>query len=124
MSVLLDSDVVIEILRSRDQVTLSRWEALAISGRLILFSPVSAAEVWTGARPNEHQATERFFDRLMCTPIDYSIGQLAGQFLRQFNKSNNLKIGDAIIAATGVQRQAALWTRNRKHYPMPNLIFY
>jgi len=124
MSVLLDSDIVIEILRFRDQVILTQWEALANTGRLVLFSPVSAAEVWAGARPNEHQATARFFSCLTCIPIEYNIGQLAGQILRQFSKSHNLKIGDALIAATAVQSQAALWTRNRKHYPMTNLTFY
>jgi predicted nucleic acid-binding protein len=124
MSVLLDSDIVIEILRVRNQVILTQWEALANTGTLILFSPVSAAEIWAGARPNEHQATARFFRRLTCIPIEYNIGQLAGEILRQFSKSHNLKIGDALIAATAVQNQAALWTRNRKHYPMTDLTFY
>jgi len=124
MSVLLDSDIVIEILRVRNQVILTQWEALANTGTLILFSPVSAAEIWAGARPNEHQATARFFRRLTCIPIEYNIDQLAGENLRQFSKSHNLKIGDALIAATAVQNQAALWTRNRKHYPMTDLTFY
>jgi predicted nucleic acid-binding protein len=124
MSILLDSDIVIEILRSRDQAILSQWEALASTGRLILFSPITAAEIWAGARPNERQATSLFFSHLTCIPIEYNIGNLAGEFLRQFSKSHNLKIGDALIAAAAVQNQAALWTRNRKHYPMTSLTFY
>jgi len=44
---------------------------------------------------------------------------LAGEYLRRYNKSHNLKIADALIAASAVQNQADLWTRNRKHYPMP-----
>ena len=124
MSILLDSDIVIEILRSRDQVILSQWKALANTGRQILYSPVSAAEIWAGARPNERQATSLFFSHLTCIPVAYSIGQLAGELLRQFNKSHNLKIGEALIAATAIQQGAALWTRNRKHYPMTNLTFH
>jgi hypothetical protein len=124
MSVLLDSDIVIEILRSRDPVILSQWNALANSGGDILFSPVTAAEVWAGARPSERQAISSFFPLLICAVSDYEIGKLAGEFLRQFYKSHNLKVGDALIAATAVLRQSALWTRNRKHYPMPGITFY
>jgi len=124
MSILLDSDVVIEVLRSRDQAILSQWEALANTGTLILFSPVNAAEIWAGARPSEHQAISRFFSPLTCIPIEYKIGQMAGELLRQFSKSHSLKIADALIAASAIQQKAALWTRNRKHYPMPSLTFY
>ncbi len=124
MSILLDSDVVIEILRSRDQVILSQWEALANSGTLLLFSPVNAAEIWAGARPNEHEVISRFFNPLTCVPIEYNIARLAGNFLRQFGKSHNLKICDALIAATAIQQKATLWTRNHKHYPMPDLPFH
>jgi predicted nucleic acid-binding protein len=124
MSVLLDSDILIEILRSRDQVIQPQWNTLAHSHRDILFSPVTAAEVWAGARPNERQATSLFFRHLTCIPVEYKIGELAGEFLRQFSKSHNVKIGDTLIAATAVLHQAALWTRNRKHYPMPDVNFY
>jgi predicted nucleic acid-binding protein len=35
-----------------------------------------------------------------------------------------VELGDALIAATAVQSKAALWTRDRKHYPMKELSFY
>jgi hypothetical protein len=124
VSILLDSDIVIEILRCRDQAIVAQWTALANSGTLILFSPVNAAEIWAGARPSEHQAISRFFSPLTCIPIEYSTGQMAGELLRQFGKSYNLKLGDALIAATAMRQKAALWTRNRKHYPMTQLKFY
>lgn len=124
MSVLLDSDVVIEILRSRDQSILSQWSVLVASNRQVLFSPVTAAEVWAGARPSESHATSQFFFPLACVPIMYEIGRLAGEYLRRFAGSHNLKIGDALIAATAVWYQADLWTRNRRHYPMPQVTFY
>jgi predicted nucleic acid-binding protein len=56
--------------------------------------------------------------------IDRKTGQSAGEYLRQYSKSHNLKIADALIAACAAQNQAALWTGNRKHYPMPDLVFY
>jgi predicted nucleic acid-binding protein len=124
MSVLIDSDVVIEILRFRNPAILSHWEALAKTEELILFSPITAAEVWAGTRTNEKEATSRLFKFLTCAPPDYTIGQLAGEFLREFSKSHGLKIADALIAATAIQHKAELWTRNRKHYPMQQLTLF
>ncbi|MGD0137036.1 MAG: type II toxin-antitoxin system VapC family toxin [Bryobacteraceae bacterium] len=124
MSILLDSDVVIEILRSQNEAVLLKWEGLSHTQEVILFSPITAAEVWGGARTNERQATSRFFNFLTCVPLDYTIGQLGGDLLRHFGKSHGLKIADALIAATAIQHNAALWTRNRKHYPMPQLTLF
>ena len=124
MNVVLDSDVVIEALRARDTTVLSKWNVLKNSDFAILFSPVTTAEVWAGARPNEHQRISEFFGPLICVPVDQIVGHLAGELLRQYSKSHGLDIADALIAATAIQNQAALWTNNRKHYPMKNMTFY
>jgi predicted nucleic acid-binding protein len=124
VSILVDSDIVIEVLRGRDQVILSQWSALADSHSPILVSPVTFAEIGAGAFASEMQSISRFFAPLTCVAIDQKIGQLAGEYLRQYSKSHSLKIADALIAASAAQNQAALWTRNLKHYPMPDLIFY
>jgi predicted nucleic acid-binding protein len=124
VSVLIDSDIVIEVLRGRDQAILSQWSALANSSSTILMSPVTVAEIGAGARTSELQMIAQFFAPLTCIDIDQKIGQLAGEYLRRFNKSHNLKIADALVAASAAQNQADLWTRNRKHYPMPDLNFY
>jgi hypothetical protein len=124
VNILLDTDIAIEILRARDEAILSTWTSLVVSGAAIHYSPVTAAEVWTGAFPHEHQLISRFFRPLQCIATDYEIGKLAGDFLHQYARSHGLEIGDSLIAATAIQDQAMLWTRNRKHYPMPTLNFY
>lgn len=124
MNILLDSDIAFEILRARDKAILSKWSAMIVSGAVVFYSPVTAAEVWAGVLPNEHQFITRLFRPLLCVAADYDIGKLAGEFLRKYARSQSLEIGDAIIAATAIQNQSALWTRNRKHYPMPGLTFY
>jgi predicted nucleic acid-binding protein len=118
MSVLLDSDIVIEILRMRDQDMLVRWDFLAHSSQQVLYSPITAAEVLAGARPVERESIGRFFLALDCAAVDYAVGQKAGEYLLQFRKSHHLEIADALIAATAAVHRAELWTRNRKHYPM------
>ena len=124
MTVLVDSDIVIEVCRERDHNILSRWSELGQSGRAILYSPVTAAELWSGVRPREHEALADFFRALLCAPIDYETGRQAGDYLRQYRKSHGLQISDALIAAAAVLNRAELWTRNRKHYPMKELSFY
>ena len=124
MTVLVDSDVLIEVSRERNHEILSRWTHLAESGSAILCSPVSSAELWAGALPREHEATAKLFRTLLCVPIDYETGRQAGDYLRQYGKSHGLQIGDSLIAAAAVLNRAELWTRNRKHYPMKELSFY
>ncbi len=124
MSVLVDSDIVIEVCRERDIAIHSRWMELARSGRAILYSPVTAAELWGGVRQREGEALTNFFRTLLCVPIDYETGRQAGDYLRQYRKSHGLQMSDALIAAAAVMNRAELWTRNRKHYPMKELSFY
>jgi hypothetical protein len=124
VTVLVDSDVLIEVSRERNHDILSRWTQLAESGSAILCSPVSSAELWAGALPREHEATAKLFRTLVCVPIDYETGRRAGDYLRQYGKSHGLQITDALIAAAAVLNRAELWTRNRKHYPMKELSFY
>jgi len=124
VTVLVDSDILIEVSRGKDEKILSRWMALSQTETVVLYSPVTAAELWTGALPQEHDALARLFRALVCVPADGETGRLAGEYLRHYRKSHNVELGDALIAAAAVQNRAALWTRNRKHYPMKGVAFY
>jgi hypothetical protein len=90
----------------------------------ILYSPLTAAELWAGARPREHEALTKLYRALACAPIDSETGRQAGDYLRQYHKSHGLELGDALVASAALLNRAKLWTRNRKHYPMKELSFY
>jgi len=124
MTVLVDSDVLIEVSRGRNTDMVSMWMELSRSGDIVLYSPVSVAELWAGARSSEHEVLENLFRALACIAIDEEVGRLAGAFLRQYRKSHGLGIADALIAAGAVANEARLWTLNRKHYPMKDLTFF
>lgn len=124
MSVFIDTDVVIEVLRGRNREFTENWQKLAASEAAILISPVTIAEVGAGTRPREQDAVARLFSPLICVPIDGLIGHRAGEYLLRYARSHNVEIGDALIAASAVQSNSVLWTRNRKHYPMPELTMY
>lgn len=123
-SVLIDSDILIEVSRARDNDILARWAELSRGDTVILCSPVTVAELWHGARPAEHRILNALFAAINCIPIDIEIGRQAGDYLRQYAKSHAVELGDALIAATAHTHKLELWTRNRRHYPMKELAFY
>ena len=90
----------------------------------ILYSPLTAAELWAGARPREYEALTNLFRALVCAPIDSEIGRQAGDYLWQYRKSHGLELGDALVASAALLNRAELWTRNQKHYPIKKLSFY
>ena len=120
MNVLVDK----EVLRARGAGILERWAELAGSQDTILCSPVSVAEIWYGVRPAERATVAKLLGALVCPPIDGETGRQAGEFLREFHRSHGVELGDALIAASALQQDARLWTRNRKHYPMRGAAFY
>jgi predicted nucleic acid-binding protein len=124
MKLLVDSDILIEVSRGRDEAVLERWRELGQSDAVIVCSPVTVAELWQGAWPREHKLLADLFSILFCVPVDREIGRIAGDFLRLYRKSHRLELGDAIIAATACVHETQLWTRNRKHYPMKELAFF
>ncbi|MDQ1474442.1 MAG: hypothetical protein QOJ99_5922 [Bryobacterales bacterium] len=124
MTVLVDSDILIEVSRGRNADIVSRWTDLAHSEAAVLYSPVSVAELWAGARPNEHEALNNLFQALTATPIDRETGRQAGIYLHRYRRSHGVEIADALIAASAVAHGAELWTRNRKHYPMKEVTFF
>jgi predicted nucleic acid-binding protein len=123
MNVLVDTDIVIEVLRGRNPKVLTRWADLVAAGAPIHCTPITIAEIWAGARTSEHQPISRFLAAMDCVDLDAETGKLAGEFLHNYAKSHNVEIADALIAAT-VRWKACLWTRNQKHYPMQQVNFF
>jgi predicted nucleic acid-binding protein len=124
MTVLVDSDILIEVSRARDTEVVAPWIALSRQDDVGLYSPISAAELWAGARPAEHETLKGLFDALTCVGADAATGRQAGDYLRHYGKSHAVELGDALIAAAAVLNHAALWTGNWKHYPMKDVAFF
>lgn len=121
--VLLDSDVVIEILRGRAKV----FEALLrLEGREVptFCTAITWAEVHAGLKRGEEDLTEAFFAERGEVVIDSRAGRCAGRYLAAYSRSHGVDIADALIAAAASTSGLALWTLNRKHYPMKDVRFY
>jgi predicted nucleic acid-binding protein len=124
MTVLIDSDILIEVSRGKNAAVVAKWLDLSNSDAAVLYSPISVAELWAGARPNEHDALTNLFRALTCVPIEEQTGHLAGTYLRQYRRSHSVEVADALIAASAVATGAELWTRNHKHFPMKEISFF
>lgn len=113
---ILDSDVLIEILRSNART--SRWVAAqAVTGEALRYSPVSRAEIGAGMRAGEEQAIAALFAGLDAVSIDSTTGELAGERLRRYRRSHALELADALIGASASQHGERLATFNQRHYP-------
>ena len=123
-AVLVDSDILIEVFRARDHAILVRWGKLSQSDTMVLCSPVNVAELWGGVLPHEQSSLNDLFAAMTCISIDAEVGRRAGAYLKQYAKSHNVKLGDALVAATASIHNVKLWTRNLRHYPMKDVAFY
>lgn len=113
---ILDSDVLIEILRNNART--SRWVAAqASSGEAIRYSPVSRAEIGAGMRAGEEGAIAALFAGLDVVMTDATTGELAGRRLLRYRRSHALELADALIGASASQHAERLATFNRRHYP-------
>jgi len=122
--VLVDSDILIEVLRGRKAEPVKLWRALVETAQPLFYSPVSLAEIQHGMREPQREPVERMLSSMNCVPIDIEIATRAGDYMRVFHASHSVELGDAFIAATATVNDLPLWTQNRKRFPMKELRFF
>lgn len=115
MSVLCDTSIIIDILRSFPP-------ALAYARTLEeppTCSEITRVEVLRGLRSDERRPTERLFGALRWVGIDEPIASRAGHMGRACRRSHGgIATADLIIAATAEELGLELATLNLKHFPM------
>lgn len=116
--VMIDTDILIWMFRKKPEIKIQFEELVRSVDGKIYVTPIQIAEIYAGIRDAERDQTAIFFRVIRHIPIDDKIGQLAGEFLNRYQKSHNVTISDALIAATSLLHHCRLWTLNKKHYPM------
>ena len=118
MNLLLDTTVMIDVVRFRNQ----RNEFLAElvrSGHRLCTSTLNIAELFAGVRPGETARIEALLSGLELYELTASIACLAGQMRNAWAKrGRTLSLADTIVAATAIDRGCVLLTDNRKDFPM------
>ncbi len=78
-------------------------------------------ELLQGAQnKNQHSLVKNFLNDFEFTllPMTETIGHRALVYVEEYSLSHGLQAGDAIIAATAVERNAELVSANAKHFKM------
>ena len=118
-NLLIDTDVLIDYLRAQAQAV-SYIESLT---NPLLMSAITAAELYAGVREgDERTKLDAFITAFEVVAVDQAIAIKGGLYRRDYKKSHNVGIADALIAATAEIRQASLVTLNKKHFPMLNTV--
>lgn len=122
---LLDTDVLIWVLRDRKETVDLLSRLSEESAEAPACSALSVLEIWSGVRASEVKKTALLLDALEVVPIDGPVARQAAELLRAHKRSRNPREWiDALIAATALRDQRILVTYNRKDYPYPNLALY
>jgi predicted nucleic acid-binding protein len=113
---LLDTDILIDCLRGNSKA-LSFIEKA--TSRTCYISSISVAELYAGVREGrERELLEQFLTAFETVDISPKIAQAGGLYRRDYHKSHNVGLADALIAASAGAYHAKLATLNQKHYPM------
>jgi len=116
--ILVDTDILIWILRGRDDIRAKMETFIGDFEERLFISPIQISEIFAGLKQKERTDTSLFLDSIPCIAIDARTGELAGEYLNRYGKSHGVTLADALIAACAKLHDLRLWTLNRKHYPM------
>ena len=88
MTVLVDSDILIEF---------------SNSGTAVLYSPVSGAELWAGTRASEHDAIDNLFRAPTSIPIDEGCGASSASSIASITRSRTCHLSNKRVKSeTGI----------------------
>ncbi len=115
MTVLLDTNVVVDVLRGNAL-------AIAFVQRLTVrpsISVVTVTELFAGARSRREEShIDMVLDAATVLLVTREIGRAAGQAIKRYQSSHGMDDFDAVIAATAEHHGLELATRNVKRFPM------
>jgi predicted nucleic acid-binding protein len=124
MRLLLDTSVLIDVLRLRNQRRALLAE-LVRAGHSLSTTTLNIAELYAGMRAGEVVATEALLSGLESYELSGSAARLAGKLKNAWaRRGRTLALADAIVAAIAIERECSLLTDNRKDFPMPEVKFY
>jgi predicted nucleic acid-binding protein len=115
MLYLVDTDVLVDVSRN-NQAAINFLDHLDDSWSI---SIITALELMVGAR-NKKEVTQ--IDQLVAVysavPLTTEIGNSSYGLLRQFAKSHGLRVFESLIAATAIEENLTLLSKNKKHFQM------
>lgn len=118
MSIVIDADVLIGVLRDVPGAHQAVAEARLRDPRFLSVTPVRV-EVLRGMRPGEEQVTTALLEQFDWITVDVALADRAGELGREYRQSHQgIEIVDLLLAAAAERYDARLLTRNVRHFPM------
>jgi predicted nucleic acid-binding protein len=118
VSVVIDADVLIGVLRDVPGAHRAVAEARLSNSRLMSITPVRV-EILRGMRLGEERATQGLLDQIDWLTVDIALADRAGEFGRTYRPSHQgIDPIDLLLAAAAQRYGAQLLTRNVRHFPM------
>lgn len=115
-SILIDTDIVIDYLRSKQKSSTELIRLLAKHD--IFLSSISELELFLGAKTQRHQADlEMVFKEVEAIPFDFGCGKIAADIWRSRELIHqHIEIKDVFIASIAIFGDLWLRTFNKKHF--------
>lgn len=112
MEIILDTNILIEILKNNRQ-TIKEVEEYDVH----YISVISAMELFYGAfNKIELQKLKKFIELFNIIPVDETISVNAKNLVYKYAKSHNLDIPDSLIASTSLKMNIPLLTYNERDF--------
>ena len=115
-NILIDTDIVIEYLRSKDK---SSTKLIKLMEEHDLFlSSISEFELYLGAKTIRHQDDlEILFSEVEVIPFDFGCGKIAANIWKDTqSRHQHIEIKDIFIASIAISNDVWLQTFNKKHF--------
>lgn len=114
---LVDTDIIIDYLRGVDRAKIFIDDS--VSNTDICVSIISMFEIIAGCRnKREIKTVENLLDRFITIYLDEVSIEAAYSLFKKYRLSHGISIFDSLIAASAIQNNMPLFTKNIKHFSM------
>lgn len=115
MAYLVDTDVLVDVAKN-NQGAIDFLDSLKDFWSV---SVITTMELLVGARDKRDvEKIDELISSFSTDPLSPPIGTRAYRLLKQFSRSHGLRVFDSLIAATAIENDRTLMTRNEKHFRM------
>ena len=113
--ILIDTDILIDV-ANNDVIAKVRLTDESQTS-ILAVSTVTVMELVVGCRnKSELQALNRFLSQFQVLTLNSQISDRATQLLQEYFLSHGLLIADALIAATAIENQISLLSKNQRDF--------
>ncbi len=116
-NILIDTDVVIEYLRSKDKPSTELINLLQAEHDVFL-SSISEFELFLGVKTDRHRNDlEIIFNEVDVIAFDFGCGEIAADIWKSLQSTHqHVEIKDIFIASVAINNDMWLRTFNKKHF--------